>query len=121
MNDQVLGPLRLDVVLSDAIARSSELHPAFQEFEALLRTSRGEASEVPQSLKAEIVDYVMPRVSDASIFHGGKFTSLLKDISEGVDDSLFGEEMSAKIRGVINEELNRYWAIQDQRHEGARW
>jgi hypothetical protein len=121
MNDQVQGALRLDVVLTDGVARASELHPAFQDFEALLRTSRGEGTEAPPSLNAEIIDYVIPYVSDASIFHGGKFTALLKDISGRVGDDLFGQEMSGKIRAVLDEELNRYWAIQEQRHEGARW
>lgn len=121
MNDQAIEPLRLDVVLTDSVARSSELHPIFQEFEALLRTSRGDGSVIPKSLATEIVNYVMPVVSDAGIFHGGRLTSLLKGIASEVDVDFFGEEMGVKIRSVIDEEIERYWAIQDRRQEGARW
>jgi hypothetical protein len=120
MNDRTIEPRRLDVVLAETLP--DQVVPAYiQEFEALLKARRGGASRMPSaSLEGELVDFVMPRITDASIFQGRRFTALLGDLKTRLPAILSGDPMQLEVDEVIEEELARYWAIQDRRHKGSR-
>ncbi len=119
MNDRTIEPQRLDVVLADSVLQSGDIPAYIQEFEALLRTRRrGLFRGFSPSLHDVIVDTVMPRISDPSIFQGSRFTMILEGLARDLAPLMGDDSSVPEIRSIVQEELVRYWAVQDRRRQG---
>lgn len=109
---------RLDIVLQK-LREKGESTPldGAQEFEALLNRPGGTAAH--GSIEAQLVDYIMPLISDGSIFQEHRTIRLLEhlrdDIIPGWNES---PEMTDLATRVINDEINRYSDLRERRQSG---
>ena len=98
---------RLDAVLKAASQAGEPIAVADAEayIEDLLGTS-GDSAE--PTLEAQVVDFVMPRISEPSIFRGGRSLVLLEFLRDAVlpvlDDN---EELRELALKVIDDEISR--------------
>jgi hypothetical protein len=92
-----------------------------REFEALISIPgrRASAAAAIRSPHQCIVDFVMPRISDPTIFQGGRSISILEQLASDILPNL---EESSELRSlagaIIADEIARHRELQTRIHAG---
>jgi hypothetical protein len=97
--------------------------PADQrEFEALISITGRRAAASAAAIRSPhqcIVDFVMPRISDPTIFQGGRSISILEQLASDILPNL---EESSELRSlagaIIADEIARHRELQSRIHAG---
>jgi hypothetical protein len=93
-----------------------------REFEALISITGRRAAAAAAAIRSPhqcIVDFVMPRISDPTIFQGGRSISILEqlasDILPNLDES---SELRSLAGAIIADEIARHRELQTRIHAG---
>jgi hypothetical protein len=115
---------RLDVALAK-LRQSGETGPAGaaaapEEFAKILNAGIDERkTQDHTSLESEIVDFTIPRITEAGIFQPGKSIALLEhfldDLLPTLDES---EELRVLAARVISDEISRQRDVLERLHDG---
>jgi hypothetical protein len=95
--------------------------PADQrEFEALISiTGRRASAAAIRSPHQCIVDFVMPRISDLTIFQGGRLISILEQLASDILPNLEeSDELRSLAGAVIADEITRHRELLIRLHAG---
>jgi hypothetical protein len=121
MNKRVEGE-RLDLVLQRLRQAGETDRPgevASKEFTDILTGVDERRSSGHDSLEAEIIDFIIPRIGEPSIFHSSRAITLLeyflKDLLPLIDE---GEEFSEQVFRVIKDEIDRQRDVLDRLQAG---
>ncbi|MGF1619754.1 MAG: hypothetical protein ACFCUR_03995 [Rhodomicrobiaceae bacterium] len=85
-----------------------------EEFEALLNGPR----PAQGSIEAELMDYLMPRVTDSSVFQESRAIQLLKGLREIILAWRESPEKINEILRAVDDEINRYQDLLEKRNSG---
>ena len=112
---------RLDVVLSQ-IARTTTdpvTRAQVEGFESLLRTRYHDPRRDGfDSVRAEISDFVMPRIGNPGVLTSSRYMEILGHVVERVLPSLVdSEEIIGIAIAVVEEEMERHRELQDRIHQ----
>lgn len=111
--------VRLDKLVENAEKAAETADPEKAEEFALLLRIKGPRmrSGQQQSMLSDLLDFVMPTVSDPSIFHTQRCIRLLQHVvSEIIPNLDESEELRSLATVMLNEEIERQRDLQNRRN-----
>ena len=115
-----IDPRRLDVVLAE-IARTTTdpvTRARVEGFEALIRSRFKEPGRRGfDSVREEVVDFVMPRISNAGILGGARYLEILDRVVAFLPALGESDDIIEIAIHVIEEEMDRHRELQDRIHQ----
>jgi hypothetical protein len=117
-SNRLIDPQRLDLVLAETARTAPDpaTRAQIEAFESLLRTRYRDSRQLPfDSVREEIVDFIMPRIGNPAIFSSARYLELLGEVIEHILPSLGeNDEISAIATRVVEEEIERHREVQDR-------
>lgn len=116
--NRLIDPQRLDLVLAETARTAPDptTRAQIEAFESLLRTRYRDSRQLPfDSVREEIVDFIMPRVGNPAIFNSARYLEILGDVIEHILPSMGeSDEISGIATHLIEDEIERHREIQDR-------
>jgi hypothetical protein len=116
MSSNLIDPTRLDLVLSDVRRTTSEAvtRTRLETFEALLPSrARRRSAFDGASLREEVEDLAMPRITDPTIFKSSRYLAILEQLAfETIHAVGDNEETRNVALSVIDDEIGRHRDLQ---------
>lgn len=109
---------RLDIVLQKLRDRGEAAAlENVKEFESLLKPSVARAAP-PSKIEAQLLDFLMPIITDSSIFQEGRTIGLLEHLRDNLLPQWNGApEMTELASRMIDDEIDRYRFLRERRQE----